>query len=43
MVVHLLSPDDRYDMLYLINYAEINVRDNLARLEVWVRLVFWCR
>lgn len=33
MVVHLLSPDDRYDMLYLSNYAEINVRDNLARLE----------
>jgi multidrug efflux pump len=33
MVVHLLSPDDRYDMLYLSNFAEINVRDKLARLE----------
>jgi multidrug efflux pump len=32
MVVHLTSPDDRYDMLYLSNYALINVKDELARL-----------
>ncbi|KZY62016.1 multidrug efflux RND transporter permease subunit, partial [Oleiphilus sp. HI0065] len=33
MVVHLLSPDDRYDMLYLSNFAKLKVRDELARLE----------
>jgi hydrophobe/amphiphile efflux-1 (HAE1) family protein len=32
MVVHLLSPDGRYDSLYLRNYAVLNVRDVLARL-----------
>src|SRR5690606_17676403 len=32
MVVHLFSPDDRYDGLYLRNYALIQVRDALARL-----------
>ncbi|WP_313514135.1 efflux RND transporter permease subunit [Pseudomonas sp.] len=32
MVVHLTSPDDRYDMLYLSNYAVLNVKDELARL-----------
>ncbi|TBU97273.1 efflux RND transporter permease subunit [Stutzerimonas kirkiae] len=33
MVVHLTSPDNRYDMLYLSNYAALNVRDELARLD----------
>jgi len=33
MVVHLLSPDDSYDQLYLSNYALIRVRDELLRLE----------
>lgn len=33
MVVHLTSPDQRYDMLYLSNYALINVKDELARLD----------
>ncbi|TGD74162.1 efflux RND transporter permease subunit [Mangrovimicrobium sediminis] len=32
MVVHLYSPEDRYDSLYLRNYALIQVRDALARL-----------
>lgn len=32
MVVHLFSPDERYDGLYLRNYALIQVRDTLARL-----------
>lgn len=32
MVVHLLSPDDRYDMVYLRNYAVLNVKDRLARI-----------
>ncbi|HCK94036.1 MAG TPA: multidrug efflux RND transporter permease subunit [Gammaproteobacteria bacterium] len=33
MVVHLTSPNDRYDMLYLSNYASLNVKDELARIE----------
>src|SRR5439155_7573364 len=32
MVVHLMSPNDRYDMAYLRNYAVLNVKDSLARL-----------
>ena len=32
MLVHLTSPDGRYDPLYLRNYAVLNVRDVLARL-----------
>jgi multidrug efflux pump len=33
MVVHLNSPDGRYDMLYLRNYAVLNVKDRLAKIE----------
>lgn len=33
MVVHLTSPDARYDMLYLSNYAAQNIKDELARIE----------
>ncbi|MED5525891.1 MAG: multidrug efflux RND transporter permease subunit [Pseudomonadota bacterium] len=33
MVVHLTSPNNRYDMLYLSNYALLNVKDELARLD----------
>jgi multidrug efflux pump len=33
MVVHLLSPTNRYDMTYLRNYALLNVKDRLARIE----------
>jgi multidrug efflux pump len=33
MVVHLVSPSDRYDTLYLSNYALLRVKDELARLE----------
>ena len=32
MVVHLVSPDGRYDPVYLRNYAVLNVRNELARL-----------
>ncbi|MFP1680314.1 efflux RND transporter permease subunit [Alloalcanivorax sp. C16-2] len=32
MVVHLTSPDGRYDTLYLRNYARLHVRDQLARI-----------
>jgi multidrug efflux pump len=30
--VHLTSPNDRYDMTYLRNYALLNVKDRLARI-----------
>ena len=33
MVVHLISPDNRYDMLYLRNYAVLNVKDQLSKIE----------
>lgn len=33
MVVHLVSPNNRYDMTYLRNYALINVKDRLARIQ----------
>ncbi|MBN8948030.1 MAG: multidrug efflux RND transporter permease subunit [Rhodanobacter sp.] len=33
MVVHLTSPDQRYDMLYLSNYARLHVKDVLGRLN----------
>src|SRR5262245_21120176 len=32
MVVHLVSPDNRYDNVYLRNYAVLQIRDVLARL-----------
>jgi multidrug efflux pump len=32
LVVHLLSPNDRYDEIYLRNYATLNVKDELSRL-----------
>ena len=33
LVVHLLSPDGTLDQRYISNYASINVRDVLARLD----------
>ncbi|ALM53048.1 efflux RND transporter permease subunit [Halomonas huangheensis] len=33
MVVHLTSPDGRYDTLYLRNYARLHVKDALARIQ----------
>ncbi len=33
LVVHLVSPDNTYDQLYISNYALLNVRDILARIE----------
>ncbi|MBI1208013.1 MAG: multidrug efflux RND transporter permease subunit [Azospirillum sp.] len=33
MVVHMLSPDDSYDQLYISNYALLRVRDVLMRLD----------
>jgi len=33
LVVHLVSPNGRYDMTYLRNYALLNVKDRLARIS----------
>ncbi len=33
MVIHLLSPDNTYDQLYVSNYATLQVRDELARID----------
>ncbi|MGA7215410.1 MAG: multidrug efflux RND transporter permease subunit [Terrimicrobiaceae bacterium] len=33
MVVHMVSPDDSYDQLYISNYAILHVREQLKRLE----------
>ena len=33
MVVHLVSPDGKYDSLYLRNYARLHVKDELARIR----------
>ncbi|MGE0369359.1 MAG: efflux RND transporter permease subunit [Candidatus Dadabacteria bacterium] len=33
LVVHLVSPDDTYDQLYVSNYALINVYDVLTRIK----------
>lgn len=33
MVVHLLSPDSRFDQLYISNYGHNRIRDQLVRLE----------
>jgi len=33
LVVNLISPDRRHDQLYLSNYATIQIKDELARLE----------
>lgn len=33
MVVHMLSPDESYDQLYVSNYARTRVRDPLMRLN----------
>lgn len=32
MVVHLISPSERYDMLYLRNYGTLNIKDQLAKI-----------
>jgi len=48
MVVHLESPDKRYDMLYLANLAILQVKDELGRLpgvgnvQVFARAISAC-
>src|SRR3954463_12833637 len=41
MVVHLVSPNERYDMTYLRNYALLNVRDRLARIDGVGQVLMW--
>jgi hydrophobe/amphiphile efflux-1 (HAE1) family protein len=33
LVIHLISPDQRYDSLFLGNYAVLNIRDQLKRVD----------
>ena len=33
MVIHLSSPDDSHDLLYISNYATLHVRDVLSRID----------
>jgi len=33
LAVNLVSPDNRYDQLYLSNYAALNIKDDLARIK----------
>ena len=41
MVVHLVSPDSRYDELYLRNYAVLNVKDTLQRVPGAGQVLVW--
>jgi len=41
MVVHLLSPDKRYDPLYISNYAYLQVRDELSRIQGVSDVLVW--
>ena len=33
MVIHLVSPDETFDQQYISNYATLNIRDVVARIE----------
>jgi multidrug efflux pump len=41
MVVHLISPDNRYNMTYLRNYALLNVKDRLERIAGVGEVQLW--
>jgi multidrug efflux pump len=41
LVVHLVSPNERYDMTYLRNYGVLNVKDRLARIEGVGQVLMW--
>src|SRR5499427_1289437 len=41
MVVHLVSPNERYDINYLHNYALLHVKDRLARVEGVGQVLMW--
>lgn len=41
MVVHLLSPGGRYDLLHLSNFAQLQVRDTLLRVPGVSKVIVW--
>ncbi|MDH7799112.1 MULTISPECIES: efflux RND transporter permease subunit [unclassified Beijerinckia] len=41
MVVHLVSPDKRYDPLYISNFVTLQVRDSVARLPGVGDVLIW--
>src|SRR5579864_6830674 len=41
MVVHLISPNNQYDMTYLRNYALLNVKDRLERIQGVGQVQLW--
>jgi multidrug efflux pump len=41
MVVHLVSPDERYDVNYLRNYGLLHVKDRLARVNGTGQVLLW--
>jgi multidrug efflux pump len=41
MVVHIVSPSERYDVTYLRNYALLNVKDRLARVPGVGQVPMW--
>jgi gold/copper resistance efflux pump len=41
MVVHLSSPGERYDLLHLSNFAQLQVRDALLRVPGVQKVVVW--
>lgn len=41
MVVHMYSPEDVYDSLFVSNYAMLNVRDEIAKLSGVASAVVW--
>lgn len=41
MFLHLVSPNNRYDITYLRNFALINVRDKLARIKGVGEVQLW--
>ena len=41
MVVHIVSPNERYDINYLRNYATLNLKDRLARLKGVGQVQLW--
>src|SRR5687767_1033758 len=41
MVVHLVSPSERYDVNYLRNYGLLNVKDRLARVPGVGQVLMW--
>jgi len=44
MVIHMISPDETYDQLYVSNYATLQVRDRISRVDgVGNVLVFGAR